>query len=180
MGLQHYHNAGALIQVANAGVAPVTLSGTTNAHAVDGTTIDRYDYRQHFGSCTVIAVVSATSLADANHVSVDISLADSADGNANWNPVDLFPVGSSTRIVVNGSETGVLQRNYSLATAKRYLSVGYISLHATDATPNTAINLPTGDSASISMFLVFTGSDQDPANLATADLGVSRGNLVRY
>ena len=50
MGLHHYHNAGALIQAVDIGIAPQALSGSNNSATQVGLTLDRHNYRQHFES----------------------------------------------------------------------------------------------------------------------------------
>ena len=124
-------------------------------------------------------VVSVTSLAAANHVSALVRMFESPIGTSIGSELtDVLPEGAATTVVANGNETKILQVNYRLATAHRYVTVGLLSRHAADAAPGTAIDLPSGDSAHITAFMVFTGSDQDPTNLATADLGTKTGNAA--
>ena len=126
----------------------------------------------------VAVAVSVSGLAAANHVRAWVDFQTSSDNN-NWvRHTDLLPRGSATFIVAKGTSDEILQLNYRLTTARRYLRLQMSSRHATDSAPNTAIDLPSGDSAHISLFTVLMGSDQYPASLATADLGSETGNVA--
>ena len=111
MGLHHYHNAGALIQAVDVGIIPQNLSTSISTGSQQSDRlIDRHSYRQHFESCTVGVVVSATSIAAANHVFAQVILYESPVSTSIGSELtDVLPEGAATSIVANGDETKVLQ-----------------------------------------------------------------------